>query len=216
MSNYEKILNNKKYITLMNQIDKVKFITDGKWDWEHGIVHAARVSGYIKEILSQLGCDQRMIELGIISGLLHDIGLVTGSKKDHSCRSSIMIDEFLEHTDITFDEKEIIRFAIINHSDSCENNSLLGIALYLADKLDMTYHRTIDSSIQDSLNKEIQKIISIAVEITKEKLIVVYNTTNDINFEVFDGWFKMVDAPKKAALSLNRNFVFIVNNKEIY
>lgn len=216
MNNYCKIINNEKYIYVMNKIDKVKFITNDKWDWEHGLYHSVRVSYYIREILTKLGCNQRVIELGMISALLHDIGLSTGYKKEHPLRSSYMLDEFIQCTDITAEEKEEIRFAILNHSDSCENNSLLGIALYLADKLDMTYHRTINSSIQDSLNKELQKIVAVYIDITKDELMIKYKTTDDINFEVFSGWTKMIDAPKKAATSLGRRLIFVVNDKEIY
>lgn len=216
MNNYEKIINNKKYISIMNKIDELKFITNDKWDWEHSIGHAVRVSYYVREILTQLGCDQRVIELGMISALLHDIGLANGFKKEHPLRSSCMIDEFIQYTDITAEEKEEIRFAILNHSDSCEGNSLMGISLYLADKLDMTYHRTINSSIQDSLNKEIQKVTSVCVDITRDELIIKYKATEDIDFGIFDGWTKMIDAPKKAALSLGRRLIFVVNNAEIY
>ena len=215
MNNYMRIINNKKYISVIQKIDEIKFISNGKWDWEHGIGHAIRVSYYMKEILTQLGCDQRMFELGMIAALLHDIGLISGYKKEHAFRSSCMIDEFIDCADITIEEKDEIRFAILNHSDSCENNSILGIALYLADKLDMTYHRTINSSIQDELNKEIQKVMSVCVEITEDELIVRYKVNGDINFEVFDGWDKMVMAPEIAASSLKRRLVFVVNNKNI-
>lgn len=32
----------------MDTIDNTRYITNGKWDWEHGIGHAKRVSMYVK------------------------------------------------------------------------------------------------------------------------------------------------------------------------
>ncbi len=54
MNLYEKILNDQEYLTLAEKIGKMKFITDGKWDWEHGLEYYKRVSKYVKKILEQL------------------------------------------------------------------------------------------------------------------------------------------------------------------
>ena len=32
------------------KIDNIKFITDGKWDWEHGLGHYKRVAEYVNKI----------------------------------------------------------------------------------------------------------------------------------------------------------------------
>lgn len=69
---YEVILNNSKYLELVNKIENMRFITDGKWDWEHGLGHYKRVANYVKTILIQLNENQRTIELGLVAALLHD------------------------------------------------------------------------------------------------------------------------------------------------
>lgn len=53
MKIYEDILNNDDYLTLVKKIENTKFITDGKWDWEHGLDHYKRVAEYVRSILTQ-------------------------------------------------------------------------------------------------------------------------------------------------------------------
>ena len=50
MKLYSKILNNKEYLKTVQKIESIKFITDGKWDWEHGLEHYKRVANYVKDI----------------------------------------------------------------------------------------------------------------------------------------------------------------------
>ncbi len=144
---YEKIINNTEYIKMVKEIEKIKFITDGKWDWEHGLGHYKRVSLYVKQILEQLSADNRTIELGMTAALLHDIGLSKGDKINHAVESSRIFEKFIDLDDINEKEKEILRQAIYDHSKGNNIQSLVGLSLVLADKLDVTYHRTVNSSI---------------------------------------------------------------------
>ena len=152
---YDKLLSNEQFLNTVKKIEKIKFITDGKWDWEHGLSHYKRVAEYVKIILLQLGADERTIDLGMTAALLHDIGLSKGNKVDHAIESSKMFMKFIDKNDITDDEEEILRQAIMDHSKGNNIKSLVGLSLVLADKLDVTYDRTINSSIQDTINKEI-------------------------------------------------------------
>lgn len=142
MSMYEDILKNKEYLELTEKINRMKFITDGKWDWEHGLGHYQRVASYVKKILEQLDADERTMELGMTAALLHDIGLSESgpNKIDHALISSKMFRKFLIHTDITPSEEEILEHAMKDHGKGDDINSLIGLALVLADKLDVTYH----------------------------------------------------------------------------
>lgn len=212
---YEKVINNIEYLTLVKEIEHIKFITDGKWDWEHGLEHYKRVSLYIKQILQQLNADDRTIELGMTSGLLHDIGLSNGSKIDHAIESSKLFKKFIESDDISEKEEELLEQAIYDHSKGNNIQSLIGLSLVLADKLDVTYHRTINSSIQDRINKEIQKIKKVDIKINSEELIVSYITDLDFDFLILKEWDKTITIPQKVAKYLNRKFIFLVNNQEI-
>lgn len=215
MNLYEKILNDQEYLTLTEKIGKMKFITDGKWDWEHGLGHYKRVSKYVKKILEQLNATKREIELGMVAALLHDIGLSESgtNKTDHALKSSMMFKRFLNDTDITKDEMGILESAIKDHSKGNEINSNIGLALVLADKLDVTYHRTINSSIQDEMNKEIQKIKNVDIIINNQELIVKYTVDGDLNLNILRGWEKAITIPKKIASYLGKNYILMVNGE---
>lgn len=209
---YDKLLNNKAFLETVEKIENIKFITDGKWDWEHGLGHYKRVSEYVKSILSQLGADDRTIDLGMTAALLHDIGLSKGDKVDHAIESSKIFMNFIDKGDITQDEEEVLGQAIIDHSKGNNIQSLIGLSLVLADKLDVTYHRTINSSIQDTMNKEIQKIKKVDINITDKELIVRYTTDANFDVNILKTWSKAITVPYRVAKYLKRNYKFIVND----
>ena len=215
MGLYEKVLNNKDYLKAVEKIEKTKFIADGKWDWEHGLGHYQRVANYAKKILIQLGADERTIEVGMVAALLHDIGLSKGDKINHALESSIIFKNYIEEKD--FSEKELITLenAIKDHSKGDNIQSLTCLALVLADKLDVTYHRTINSSIQDKINTEIQKIKNVDIEINDYELIVRYSTINDFDKSILKNWNKAVLVPMKIAKHLHKKYKFIINEQII-
>lgn len=215
MNLYKKILNNQEYLTLAEKIGKMKFITDGKWDWDHGLGYYKRVSEFVKKILEQLNATKRDIDLGMAAALLHDIGLSeSGTNKiDHALKSSKMFKKFLNNTDITKDEIDVLENAIKDHSKGKEIKSNIGLALVLADKLDITYHRTINSSIQDEMNKEIQKIKNVDIIINNQELIVKYTVDGDLNLDILRGWEKAITIPQKIADYLDKNYILMVNEE---
>lgn len=217
MNMYEIILNNSKYLELVNKIEKMKFITDGKWDWEHGLGHYKRVSNYVKKILTQLNADERTIELGLVAALLHDIGLSeSGPEKcDHAIKSSEMFRDFLIGTNITREEEKILEHAIRDHSKGNDIKNNIDLALVLADKLDVTYHRVQNSSIQDTINKEFQKIKNVDIEINTEDLILKYTVDGTLDLNIIGEWEKAITIPKKIANYLNKNYIFMINNEVV-
>lgn len=212
---YEKILNNEEYLAMVKKIENTKFITNGKWDWEHGLGHYQRVANYVKKILTQLGVDDRIIEIGMAAALLHDIGLSKGDKVDHALESSRIFKKYIDEKDFSETELIILEQAIKDHSKGNNIQSLVGLALVLGDKLDVTFDRTINSSIQDKMNKEIQKIKSVDIEINDGELIVKYLAINDFDKSVLKDWNKAVLIPFKVAKYLNKKYIFIINNQII-
>ncbi len=61
---------------------------------------------------------------------------------------------------------------------------MIGLSLVLADKLDVTYHRTINSSIQDVINKQIMKIKKVDITINELNLIINYLTCKDFDLDI--------------------------------
>lgn len=215
MTIYESILNNQEYLDLVKKIENTKFITDGKWDWEHGLGHYQRVANYVKKILTQLGETDRTIEIGMVSALLHDIGLSKGDKVDHALESSRIFKKYIDEDDFSDSELDILEQAIKDHSKGNNINTLVGASLVLADKLDVTFHRTINSSIQDKINKEIQKVKNVDIEINDNELIVKYSTVNDFDKMVLKEWNKTVLIPLKVAKYLNKNYIFKINDQVV-
>ena len=209
---YDKLLSNENFLYTVKKIENIKFITDGKWDWEHGLGHYKRVAEYVKEILLQLGADERTIDLGMTAALLHDIGLSKGDKVDHAVESGKMFVNFLDENDITQYEKEILKQAITDHSKGNNIETLIGLSLVLADKLDVTYHRTINSSIQDKMNKEIQKIRKVDINITDNELIVHYTTDSNFDINILKDWPKAITVPYKVSKYLKKDYRFMINN----
>lgn len=212
---YDKLLSNQMFLDTVKKIENIKFITDGKWDWEHGLGHYKRVAEYVRVILLQLGADERTIDLGMTAALLHDIGLSKGDKVDHAVESSKIFVNFICNDDVTRDEVEVLRQAILDHSKGNNIQSLIGLSLVLADKLDVTYHRTVNSSIQDKMNKEIQKIQKVDITIADKELIVRYITNSSFDVNVLKDWPKAITIPYKVSKFLKKNFKFMVNNVNI-
>ena len=212
---YDKLLSNQMFLDTVKKIENIKFITDGKWDWEHGLGHYKRVAEYVRVILLQLGADERTIDLGMTAALLHDIGLSKGDKVDHAVESSKIFVNFICNDGVTRDEVEVLRQAILDHSKGNSIQSLIGLSLVLADKLDVTYHRTVNSSIQDKMNKEIQKIQKVDITIADKELIAQYITNSSFDVNVLKDWPKAITIPYKVSKFLKKNFKFMVNNVNI-
>ena len=212
---YKQILYNKDYLEKVRKIEKMKFITDGKWDWEHGLGHYKRVAKYVEKILIQLKADERTVELGMVAALLHDIGLEeSGTEKiEHGIKGSKIFRNFLKNTNITKEEENILEHAIADHSKGNEIKNLIDLSLVLGDKLDVTYHRTENSSIQDTMNKEIRKIRNVDIEITDDKLIVKYTVDGQLDLNILMTWEKAVTIPQKIAKYLNKEYLLLVNGR---
>ena len=102
----------------------------------------------------------------------------------------------------------------MDHSKGNNIKSLIGLSLVLADKLDVTYHRTINSSIRDTMNKEIQKIKKVDINISDDELIVSYTTDPNFDIDVLKGWPKAITIPYKVSKYLKRNYIFLINNEK--
>lgn len=134
-------------------------------------------------------------------------------KVDHALESAQIFTNFIDKGSITLEE-DILRSTILDHSKGNNIKSLIGLSLVLADKLDVTYHRTINSSIQDTMNKEIQKIKKVDINISDNELIVSYMADLDFDIDVLKSWPKAIIIPYKVSKYLKRNYIFLINNKK--
>lgn len=212
---YEKVVMDEEYVACMKKIDTIHFITDGKWDWEHGMAHAVRVSHYIRQFLTDLGECAELIECGRVAGLLHDIGLIDGVKEGHAKKSAEKARIYLEKFSLKPEMKKIIIQAIEDHSGGKNIQSSIGAALYLADKLDMAYHRVMDSTIKDSVNMEFLKVKKVELELTEKELYIDYQTEPDFDMQILNCWKKSILAPLQVSKYFDRHCIFMKNHKFI-
>ncbi|MDD3392638.1 MAG: hypothetical protein PHE54_03780 [Bacilli bacterium] len=62
------------------------------------------------------------------------------------------------------------------------------------------------------MNKEIQKIRKVDIEITNDQLIVKYTVDGCLDLNVLRNWQKAITIPQKIAKYLNREYVLLVND----
>jgi len=211
----ERIKKDPIFLNILSILDKVHLISDGKWDWEHGRKHAFRVSEYVGKVLYDLGENDHIIELGMIAGLLHDIGLITGVKKGHAKESSKYAKIFLNNYIINEEDKTIIIDAIEDHSNGENITSKVGLALLLADKIDLSSHRVEDSTIKDEINEEFMKVSNVEISITSKNLYINYKATETFNMDILKYWDKAITIPFKVAKYLEKKCLFYLNEQHL-
>jgi metal-dependent HD superfamily phosphatase/phosphodiesterase len=107
---------------------------------EHGFRHAGLVAKIAFNVLSRLGYDERMRELGAIAGYLHDMGNFV-SRSLHSQTGATITYDILRELGMTYAEMGIVLAAIGNHEEEFGNPvNPVSAALVVADKSDV--HRT--------------------------------------------------------------------------
>lgn len=209
---YEEIIKDPEFLKIMNEIEKLHFITLGKWDWEHGIGHVKRVSKYMECILNDLNMDKRTIELGLVAGILHDIGLISGKKEGHAIVGSQFIKEYLKKYDMVQSDIDIIAQAISDHSNGLDVQSVIGASLLLADKIDISKLRVINSTIRDEFNEQIMNIEDVKICLTEKEIIVKYITNGKLDLDIFKSWSKPIVIPLKVAKYFNKECIFMIDD----
>lgn len=104
---------------------------------EHGFRHAGLVAKISYNVLHRLGFDERMAELGAISGYLHDLGNFV-SRTMHSQTGAAITYDLLRDMGMGYGEVGIVMAAIGNHEEDFGYPvNPAGAALIVADKSDV-------------------------------------------------------------------------------
>jgi metal-dependent HD superfamily phosphatase/phosphodiesterase len=128
---------------------------------EHGFRHAGLVSKIAFNVLSRLGYDERMMELGAIAGYLHDMGNFV-SRTMHSQTGAAITYDILRDLGMTYAEIGIVLAAIGNHEEDFGNPvNPVGAALVVADKSDVHRSRV---RVRDTSVFDIHDRVNHAVE----------------------------------------------------
>jgi metal-dependent HD superfamily phosphatase/phosphodiesterase len=128
---------------------------------EHGFRHAGLVSKIAYNVLHRLGHDDRMAELGAISGYLHDLGNFV-SRTMHSQTGAAITYDLLRDLGMSYGEIGIVLAAVGNHEEEFGKPvNPAGAALIVADKSDVHRSRV---RIQDITLFDIHDRVNHAVE----------------------------------------------------
>ncbi|MCL2189279.1 MAG: HD domain-containing protein [Defluviitaleaceae bacterium] len=176
----------------------------------HGQFHAAFVVEKTAHILTLLSYSARVVELGKIAALLHDIGNIAGRKK-HPRKGAALAAVFLEdETELSPEEKTIIIQAIEDHSKGKNIQSAVGAALLIADKIDISRERVLPRPNLDSWHKNLLEIKMADVTIVGKTMKIHYTTTRAFSRELLESDYeKGFRLPRKAAAFLGYGCEFI-------
>ena len=208
MENYEILKKDEELNAIIDSINKVN---ESSLLACHGRYHTTFVINTIETLLSQLGFDKHIIELGKIAGLLHDIGTING-KKGHAFRSSEMCVPFLNKTNLSREDKDIIIHAIEDHSNGDNITSSVGAALLLADKINISKNRVLELGKQDHWHSNLLNIEETVLKVDGKNIIVNYIVNDKFSKEILLGELKKgITAPIKASKYLGYNCIFELN-----
>ncbi len=185
---------------------------------EHGLRHVGYVSKTTANILSTLGYDDRTVELGAITGWIHDIGNSV-NRQNHGITGSILAFNLLNKMGMDMREIGIIVGAIGNHEEQNGHPiSPVSAALIIADKSDAHRSRVRKknfnaSDIHDRVNMSITKNY-LAIDKDKKTIRLVLFMDNKVSsfMEYLEIYLSRMVLSEKAATFLGYNFELVINN----
>lgn len=188
---------------------------------EHGLRHVSYVSHKTAQILTELGYEQRTVELGAIAGYLHDVGNML-NRKHHGISGATLV--YCELRRLGMDLAEIctITTAIANHEEEIGHAvSPVTAALILADKSDA--HRTRANRVENDRRPGIHDRVNLAITNTK---LYVDQTRQTITLELafdqdicqimdfFEIYLSRMVMCKAASTLLGCRFRLVINDLE--
>lgn len=137
MINTNKIFSTQSYQDILRELEDLE---KDRIYCKHNLEHFMDVCriAYILNLEEALGLSKDLV---YTTGLLHDIGRVDQYKTgvDHALRSYELAKAYLELTDFSQEEKDLILGAIKNHRKNLRDNSYESL-FYRADKLSRACH----------------------------------------------------------------------------
>jgi hypothetical protein len=188
---------------------------------EHGFRHAGLVAKISYNVLHRLGFEDRMAELGAISGYLHDMGNFV-SRTMHSQTGAAITYDLLKELGMSYGEIGIIMAAIGNHEEEFGHPvNPAGAALIVADKSDVHRSRV---RVKDRQIFDIHDRVNHAVEhsflrVDAEARTLTLELTIDIDqagvMEYFEIFLSRMVMCRRAAEFLDCEFKIDINGAKL-
>uniref|UniRef100_A0A7V3V0B9 HD domain-containing protein n=1 Tax=candidate division WOR-3 bacterium TaxID=2052148 RepID=A0A7V3V0B9_UNCW3 len=216
--NLKQVIKDREVKTLINEADRQLEVLGYT---EHGLRHARLVAKNSRQILVQLGYDERIAELSAIAGYLHDIGNVV-SREGHEKTSALLARDILVRLGMDYSEIAQIMTAIGNHHEEGGNPvSEVAAALILADKADVHRSRVrnpalIKFDIHDRVNYAVRRSV-LSVDSDKRRIIFDLKVDTQIAsvMEYFEIFLSRMLISRRAADFLNCKFEMLINENRL-
>jgi metal-dependent HD superfamily phosphatase/phosphodiesterase len=184
---------------------------------EHGFRHATLVGHISFNVLTLLGHDPRICELGAVAGYLHDVGNVV-SRAYHGQTSAMLAFDLLKELEVDPQGMAQVMSAVGNHEEAYGVAvSPVAAAVILADKSDVHRSRvrkdaSIDMDIHDRVNYAVEasflRVDPAARTLTLELRI---DTSISHVLEYFEIFLERMIMCRRAARTLGCDFKITVN-----
>ncbi len=186
---------------------------------EHGFRHVNYVSQITEYILKTLGYDERTVELGAITGYLHDIGNMF-NRKHHGISGSHIVFTELRRMNIPLEEICTITTAIANHEEEIGYAvSPVTAALIIADKSDAHRTRVNKKNANDIHDRVNLAIRNSRIEIDPEQkditLYIDFDSSMCQVMDYFEIYLSRMEMCKAAATYLGCRFRLFINDLEL-
>ena len=187
---------------------------------EHSFPHVSRCAAMAAGLLTQLGYDERQVELARISGYMHDIGNVI-NRIDHAQSGAVMAFRILDNLGMEADEIATVCSAIGNHDEATAYPvNPVAAALILADKTDVRRSRvrTKDPAqfdIHDRVNYAVEKASTTLTDDGAVLLELTIDTAISPVIDYFEIFMDRMLLCRKAADKLGLAFRLVVNGQTI-
>ena len=188
---------------------------------EHSFAHVTRCAQMAAHLLSQLGYDQRQVELARIAGYMHDIGNVV-NRVDHAQSGAVMAFRILDKMGMAPEDVAVVITAIGNHDEGTAYPvNAVAAALILADKTDVRRSRvrnraTISFDIHDRVNYAVeQSDLTLDTQARTLTLELTIDTAISSVMDYFEIFMNRMLLCRKAAEYFGLEFRMTINGSAV-
>ena len=214
---YEEIIKNETIRTYVMAADKS---LEALGYTEHSYAHTGLVAERVGYILRTLNYPERIIELGMIAGYMHNIGNLV-NRVDHSQSGAIIAFRLL--SDLNFDPEEIsmIVSAIGNHDEGTGVPvSPLAAALIIADKSDVRRSRARKENGSSDIHYRVNySVLKSELKINEAHTLIKLKLTVDTHYSSIMDYLEIfldrMILCKKAASTLGLEFKLMFNEQQL-
>lgn len=215
---FEDIRNNEEIKVYIKQAD-MSLVALGYT--EHSFAHVTKCALVAGEILSQLGYDERTIELAKIAAYMHDIGNVI-NRVDHAQSGAVMAFRILDKLGMPAEDISAVITAIGNHDEhTAYPVNAIAAALILADKCDVRRSRvrnprSIAFDIHDRVNYAVEKA-DLVTDKEERKIVLKLEINTEICavIDYFEIFMERMLLCRKASDFFKMHFSLEINGQAI-